>query len=435
MTDPLAPWEPSAGDPFDLRKVGHLLRRAGFGGSLRTRRELQAAGVDAAVAAVAGRDDAPSPPDARLEDALAFGDLGRVRAFSVLRALEGQRPLRERMSVFWHGHFATSNRKVQDPRAMAVQMATFDRLGLGPFGELCAEMCRDPALLVWLDNDKSRRERPNENLARELFELFTLGRGNYGEDDVRTAARALTGYQVHGGAFCFVAALHDGGDKELFGARGPLRGEDVARLAARQPAACRFLAGRLLRHFVHPEPEPAETEALAAHLRRSGGDVGDALRTLLRSRLFFSGRAYRSLVKSPADFVLGLVRGLGARAAPTDLAAAMARLGEAWLEPPTVEGWPGGRAWLTGTTWLLRSNVAADLLGGRRGRLRPGAGTLLGGVAPQHRAELALQLLLDGDVSADSRGRLLAFAAAGPAEGGEAALLHAVTALPEYQLL
>lgn len=442
MSDPLAPFEPSSRDPFDLRKVGHLLRRAGFGASLSRRRELQRQGFDAAIAAVTAGIDAPparAPDDeALLQQAIALGDIDRIRAFRVWLCLRDGSGLRERISLFWHGHFATSNRKVADPRAMALQQATFDRHGLGPFDELCRQMVRDPALLRWLDNDVSTKGRPNENLARELFELFTLGRGAYTEHDVQQAARALTGHHVRDGGFHFASRFHDDGDKQLFGERGRLGADDVVRLALARPESAAFLAAKWLRFFVHPEPDQAAIDALADCYRSNDRHVGRTLQVLLRSRLFFAADSQRSKVKSPADFVLGTVRALGARAAPKDLAAAMAAMGEVWLEPPSVAGWEGERAWLSPATWLLRSNFAAELFAGRTGKLAPGPATIFQGLkTPEHRAKAALLVLLDGDASQDSRERLEQFArseaASGP--GGDGALLHAATLLPEYQLL
>jgi uncharacterized protein (DUF1800 family) len=436
VTDPLAPWTPTAADPFDLRKAGHLLRRAGFGGCLRRREELVRIGVDAAVGALFP-DERTSPADELLQEAIAFADIERVRAYCVHRALRSERPLRERMSVYWHGHFATSDRKLQDPRAMALQMATFWRLGLGRFDDLCAAMGRDPALLRWLDNDVNRKGRPNENFARELFELFTLGRGHYAETDVREAARAFTGHGVRDGVFAFDPWAHDRGEKQVLGARGPFTGDDVVSLAVARPESARFLADRWLRAFVLPDPEPADVDSLARCYQDHDRDVGATMRTLLRSRLFFSARAYRSKVKSPADFVIGTVRLCDAVAAATPLARTMSRLGETWLEPPSVEGWHGERAWLNGATWLARSNFVAELLAQRRGKLRPDpAGALQRLGSPADKARMALLMLLDGEASAESRDRLLAFAASPAAHGsgGDAALLHAAAALPEYQL-
>ncbi|MBX3461686.1 MAG: DUF1800 domain-containing protein [Planctomycetes bacterium] len=436
MSDPLAPYEPTPRDPFDLAKVGHLLRRAGFGASLRVRRELVRGGLEAALRHVQP-PAAPLPDQALQAAAIAFGDLERVRAFRVWLCLQGVHPLRERASCFWHGHFATSNQKIGDPRAMALQLATFDRLGLGRFDDLLLAMCRDPALLRWLDNDTNTARRPNENFARELFELFTLGRGHYSEADVREAARAFTGWHVRDGAFQFVARLHDAGEKELFGERGAFDGAAIAAAVVRRPESARFLAGRWLQWLVHPEPDPADVEALAVVYERSGRDIGATLACVLRSRLFFSAAAWRSQIKSPAEFVLGTVRLLGATAAPTALAAAMAGLGEAWLEPPSVEGWHGGTAWLSPASWLLRSNFLADLLAGRSGRLRPAPGTWLRGLrSPRDRAKAAVLLLLDGVAGEDVQQGLEAVAHEHAADDDRcaAAVLHAVACTPDYQL-
>lgn len=437
MTDPLAPFEPTASDPFDLRKVGHLLRRAGFGASLRVRRELAAAGPDAAIDHVAPR---PMPDERaaanELDAVIAFDDIDRVRAWRVWRALRSEQPLREKASALWHAHFATSNRKVADPRAMAVQMATFDRLGLATFDALLLAVCRDPAMLKWLDNDISTKERPNENFARELFELFSLGRGNYSEADVREAARCFTGWHVRDGRFRFHAHLHDGGTKQVFGTAID-DGDRVVELVVARDESAHFLATKWLRWFVHPEPEPAEVDALAALYRRNERDVGATLRTLLRSRLFFSPRAYRSKVKTPAEFVIGTVRSLGANAAATDLAHAMSTMGETWLEPPSVEGWHGELAWLSPAAWLLRSNFVADLLAGRRGKLAPAPGHPFGSLrSARDRARAAVLLLLDGDAgSAIEPVEAVARAHENDApDVAAAAVLHAAACLPEYQL-
>lgn len=437
MNDLLTPWQPTATDPFDLVKVGHLLRRAGFGGSLTQRRQLEQAGVTAAIAQLAGVAT-PAPPDETLlQDAIAFGDIERVRAFRVWLAQNAQQPLTQRVSYFWHGHFATSNTKLNDPRAMALQLATFDRLGLARFDELLAALCRDPALLRWLDNDVNTKAKPNENFARELFELFALGRGNYSEADIREAARCFTGWHVRDGQFFFHARLHDDGDKALFGKSGRLTGDDVVAATVARRESAEFLADRWLRFFVHPEPERAEIDALAAVYEQTGRDVRATLTTLLASKLFFAPRALRAKVKSPADFVLGFVRALGARAAPVELAATMASLGETWCEPPSVEGWHGERAWLSPASWLLRVNFVADLLSGRTGKLAPDPErSFKRAEKPAEFARIAALLLLDGALRKEDAERLADVAAAHGADTRAAAhaVLHAAACLPEYQL-
>lgn len=437
MIDPLAPFEPTANDPFDLRKAGHLLRRAGFAGALRLRREIAAAGVAAAVERIAPKVvDSSTSIASELDTVIAFDDIDRVRAWRVWRALRSEAPFVDKVTSLWHGHFATSDRKVGDPRAMAIQLATFDRLGLGTFDALLGGVCRDPAMLKWLDNDTNTVQQPNENFARELFELFTLGRGNYSEVDVREAARCFTGWHVRDGRFRFHAHLHDDRAKSVFG-QPAQDGDDVVRLTVARDESARFLATKWLRWFVHPEPEPVEIDALVTVYRRTGRDIGATLRTLLRSRLFFSPRAYRSKVKTPAEFVIGTVRSLGGRAAATDLAHAMGTMGETWLEPPSVEGWHGELAWLSPAAWLLRSNFVADLLAGRRGKLQPAPGHLFAGLrTPKDRARAAALVLLDGDAdTAIDRLELVARAHENAApDVAAAAVLHAAACLPEYQL-
>lgn len=434
----LDPWVPSAADPFDLRKAGHLLRRAGFGGSLRQRRELVRMGVDAAVQSMFPQAATPAVDRAQLDAVVSLGDVERVRSWRVLLALESTAPLRTRMAAFWHDHFATSNLKVLDPRAMALQQALFDEKGLGAFDDLVLGVAQDPAMLRWLDNDVNVAGRPNENFARELFELFALGRGAYTEADVREAARAFTGWHVRDGRFFFARRLHDEGAKTLFGQSGSFGGEQVVRITVEREESARHVARCLLQHFVHPEPTDEEVASLAACYRARQRNLGDTLGVLLRSQVFFSQRAYRSRIRAPSDWVIGLVRSLGAVAAPTDLARAMGQLGELWLEPPSVEGWPGERQWLSEATWLLRTNFAADLLSGRRGKMAPAADALFGNLTrPADRAKAALLMVVDGDASPEGR-QALELLAAGPAARGPegaAVLLHAACCLPEAQLL
>lgn len=433
----LASFEPTADDPFDLAKAGHLLRRAGFGGSLEEREGLVTMGVEAAVDRMFGEGPGEDV-DTVLEDAVEFSDIQRARAYRFWRMLRGRHRLRERMSFFWHGHFATSNQKVKSARMMLGQMATFDRLGLGTFDELLLAVSRDPAMVRWLDNDSNVKGRPNENYPRELFELFTLGRGNYTEDDIKEAARAFTGWHLRHEAFHFRSGAHDSGDKQVFGKRGRFGGEDIVAMTVRRAASARFIARKLLEFFVHPEPTEEEIEALGAAYRRRGRHLGNTLEILLRSRLFFSSRAYRSRIKSPVDLTVSLVRSLGAGAVPLPLADAAASMGQALLEPPTVEGWHEERAWISSATWLLRSNFAGRLFGGGAMKLEPSVDELFKDHAtPRQRGEHGLRLLLDGVVSDDARAKIHAFAAGAAAQGpgGTAALLQAIQCLPEGQML
>ncbi len=435
-SDLLRPFIASVARPFDLRLAGHLARRAGFGASLVARKDWVERGVQFALQQVTTRRP-EQDLDPLLADVLASDDIERGRAYRLARAVSNDCPLAERVAMFWHDHFATGQQKVQSARLMLRQLALFDAQGLGRFDDLLLAVSRDPAMLRWLDADRNVKGRPNENFARELFELFALGRGAYGERDVQEAARAFTGWRERHERFALLRQDHDAGDKVVLGVPGVRGGEDVVALAARLPQSMQFLARRWLQAFVHPEPTAAEVTALAAEYDRQHRDVGRTLGTLLGSELFFSARSYRSKVKAPLDFVVGLVRSVGARAAPSALARATSKLGQVIFEPPSVEGWPRERAWLNSATWLLRANFAAALFGERDGyKLRPGATAVLADAAtPAARATLAIEILLDGDASPASQRAILEVARRSDAPSSAAAILHAVACLPEAQLL
>lgn len=430
--DRLRPFTPTAEHPFDLRLAGHLARRAGFGASLAVRRRWVARGVEFAVAEVSAR--APGEDlDALFPDVLATDDIEWARAYRVARALVSACPLAERVALFWHGHFATSHQKVQSARLMLRQLALFDAQGLGRFDDLLLAVSRDPAMLRWLDADRNVKERPNENFARELFELFALGRLSYGEDDVRQAARAFTGWRERHERFVELRQHHDAAAKQVLGVTGVRGGEDVVAVAAARPRSAEFLAARWLQAFVHPQPTAAEVTALAREYTAQDRDVGGTLRTLLASELFFARRSYRSQVKAPLDYVVGLVRSAGARASPSALARATSRLGQVLFEPPSVEGWPRDKSWLNSATWLGRANFAATLFGSGDHKLRPDATALLAqATGAEDRAALAIDLLLDGDVSPASRRAVVDVARQTEAAS---AILRATACLPEAHLL
>lgn len=428
MSDPLRPYQPSDTAPFDLARVGHLFRRVGFGASLEIRRRAMREGVDRAIdmARVDRRGEDVEPMS---EIVIGLRDMKRLRSFRMWRALAAKDRLNERMSLFWHDHFATSNRKLADPAAMARQFDVFDRLGTGTFDSLVDAICHGAAMLRWLDNDTNVKQHPNENFARELFELFTLGRGNYSERDVKEAARAFTGWHVRHGQFWFKSRAHDRGEKEVLGQRGRFDGTDIVRIALEHPASARFVARKLLQHFVHPSPTESEIDAVAAVYTARERHVGETVDVILRSELFFSERAMRSRIKSPIDYVVGLVRSIGATASPERLARAAASMGQSIGEPPNVAGWPGERAWLNSATWLLRSNFAAELE--RRYRLEPSIDGVVDSV------DTALDALVDGEISAASREALDTFVAREEARGEVrvSTIVHAVQNLPEAQLL
>jgi uncharacterized protein (DUF1800 family) len=367
----LEEYTPSPECPWDRVRASHLLRRAGF---VPGEEEVQAAlrdgpGVIVDRLVESGEESARHRElDALGERLGAQDNIGSLRGWWLLRMCRTARPLHARMAVFWHNHFATSNAKVRSAPMMLGQLRAIERGALGKFGELALAMARDPAMIVWLDGEENVKGRPNENFARELLELFTLGVGNYTERDIKGAARAFTGWHRRGGEFHFARGEHDEGEKAVLGTSGNLDGADVVAIACRQEACGRFLAGKLLREFVCPEPPEELIGAVAGRLRETDLDVGAAVRTLLKSRAFYDARWMGARIKSPVEFAVGIVRSLEMQVPGPALADAVSQMGQRLFEPPSVKGWDGHRAWLNTATMLVRLNAAtAAARAGERG--------------------------------------------------------------------
>jgi uncharacterized protein (DUF1800 family) len=317
------PWarsEPSTDDPWDLREVAHLHRRAGFGA---TRAELirdQQAGSDASIDHLLHAPE-PSAEEADAIEGLrqtarASQNLDLLKVCWLNRILHGPDPLPEKLTLFWHSHFATSNRKVEWVALMDRQNETLRTHALDGFAALLEEMVADPALLVWLDGGDSKKEKPNENFAREFLELFTLGAGHYGEPDVREAARAFTGCGRHFEnddqrfpAFVHEAARFDDGPKTFLGRTGRWGPSDIVRITLNRPEAAVFLARKLYRFLVGEagKPDPELIEPLASEIRQHNYTIAPVLEVILRSRHFYSQAVYRQRIKSPVEFSAGLV--------------------------------------------------------------------------------------------------------------------------------
>ena len=363
----LHPWSPSEGDAWDLRKAAHLYRRAGFGGSLPELNRALEQGHAATLDWIVAPPDGSQPLDdllklVRTELVQFDDDLIEPQSFWFYRMIASDRPLEEKMALFWHDHFATANYKVNSPTLMYRQYETMRKAGLDRFEDLLLAMARDPAMIIWLDNNSNRKGQPNENFAREILELFTLGEGQYTEQDIKEAARAFTGWHLAGGSFRFNAGQHDGGEKTFLGETGTLGGEDVIRLLAASPKTARFLAAKLLRFFAMPEPPDALTESLAQVYLANDGRMSAVMGVLLRSRLFFGPDTYRSLIRSPVELVVSTVRLLDANSNRTMTFPALAKMGQELFNPPNVAGWPGGEAWLNDVTMLERMNFLNDML-------------------------------------------------------------------------
>jgi uncharacterized protein (DUF1800 family) len=277
------------------------------------------------------------------------------------RMLRSRAPLREKMTLFWHDHFATSMQKVRQAELMVQQNDLFRRHALGSFRELAGAVALDPAMALYLDTQTSKKGKPNENFAREVMELFTLGEGNYSEEDVREAARAFTGYAVERatGKLVHNKRQWDDGPKTVLGETGPWDGAGVIDILFRQDAAARYVPSKLWEFFVYEGPDGALVDALARAFRRAEFQVAPLLREVFLSQEFYSPRAVRTQIKSPVQFLVGLYKQLEIdRLPPAYARQAQEQLGQTLFLPPNVAGWDWGKAWINTNTLLARYNVA-----------------------------------------------------------------------------
>lgn len=460
-----APYRPNPADPWDLRKVAHLHRRAGFGA---TWTELQRDLKDGPTASVDRFLDPPKPSADEQEvlaglrqSVLRHHTPGiqrdpRLQAWWLYQILYSRDPLREKLTLFWHGHFATSIRKVQQVDWMLRQNETLRRLALDGFAEMLGAIIADPAMLIWLDGGTSRKERPNENFAREFLELFTLGVGHYTEKDIREAARAFTGWallpviapipgQDRNGTYHdapFDSSRFDEGTKTFLNKTGAWKASDVVRITLEQPAAAEFLCRKLYRFFVSENGEaPAELiRPLAHELRTHGYSINHVIGVILRSRHFYDPAVYRQRIKGPIEFSAGLVRSLEVPREQLNLFAlisACERQGQELFAPPSVKGWDGSRTWLNTATVLERANWANDLLWGtpelNMAPYDPVAWARQQGISITQDGDALTQLLLQQDLAPKASDLVGRAASDGTADGLRKAV-QLLVHCPEYQL-
>ncbi|GBC95946.1 hypothetical protein HRbin16_01746 [bacterium HR16] len=366
----------------ERERIAHLLRRAGLGASKGEVDYYLRLGYRGAVEALLDYEKIPEDYTDLLRR--LQGDSPQVRPphakmWWIFRLLTTRRPLQERMVLFWHNHFATSASKVPRAELMILQNETFRRLALGSFRDMLLAVSRDPAMLLWLDNHLNRKGKPNENYARELLELFTMGIGNYTEQDVKEAARAFTGWTLRPRAgFQFVPAQHDDGEKVFLGQRGNFDGTDIIDILVKHPKTAEYICTKLFRFFAYDNPEPAVVRALTRTYFDSGYHIGAVVKQILLSEAFLSSRAVRSMVKCPMDFVVGTLRCLGvgqwlltalqAETLPQPALAilrfadqSMQRMEMSLFYPPSVKGWDWGTAWINSATMTERIRFADTL--------------------------------------------------------------------------
>lgn len=365
----------------DVALMGHLMRRAAFGARAEELERLAGKGYDAVVDDLLHPERSPVLEEDLLERFHTEHSDDESTGWTVTRwvyhMINSRRPLEHKMALFWHGLFATAVSKVTNNPMMRNQHFMLRENGLGNFRVILQQLARDPAMLYWLDQQQNHAVAVNENWGRELLELFSMGRGNYTEDDVKAAARAFTGWTLdqafprYPSGYYDVRLVyreedHDHGQKTFLGRTGDFNGDDIIEIILEHPSTAQFVGRNLYKFFVADEPDEAATEVLAQAFKESGYDIRETLRTLLHSDFFKAARSKK--VKSPAEHVVGTVRIAGRFSDPwekdlDDLVPVMTRMGQQLLNPPTVEGWHTGREWIDSSYLIERVNFAAKVLG------------------------------------------------------------------------
>jgi uncharacterized protein (DUF1800 family) len=474
----LEPFKPTAADPFDRVKAAHLLQRACFGGTADEIDEVLELGPERAVEKLLDFPDANADEQSQQDVPDLSAIEGYPKTFAERRQLfagktqeerqlimqrlnaanrqaaqatvhwwmkrmaEGPYPLQEKLTLFWHGHFTTSGRDERSAWLMWQQNETLRRNAAGNFHQFVKQISRDPAMLDYLNNQQNRKQSPNENYARELMELFTLGIGNYTEQDIKEAARAFTGWGHDGDDYIFRKYDHDSGDKVFFKQKGNFDGDDIVNLIMQHPACAAYIAGKMFSFFAYDETDPSFAQSLGKVLRDNQYYLRPMLRTLFTSKAFYSPAAIGSQIKSPIQLVVGTVRALGVEMpGAQQLYGAMQQMGQIPFEPPNVKGWPGGRMWINTSTLFVRYNTAIALAGGTpTGRLRR-ATNFRPAVAGRSNRDAAshvdewLEKLIQRPVAPERRQTLIDSMGRGPYnEDSLKRLVHLIVSMPEYQL-
>ncbi len=462
-------WTPGA--------AAHLLNRAAFGGSPSEIASLHRLGCDRAVEALlsAGEESDLFPVPAlrqpgelfeakrqarnaddetrrRLQAQMSRQDREEIlllRAWWLNRMRWSPFAAREKATLFWHGHWATSTEKVREPFAIWQQNETLRAYALGSLPAMAKEISRDPAMMRYLDLQQSQRNKPNENFARELLELFLLGEGRYGEGDIREIARAFTGYRIdpRGTQFVFAKRQHDDSPKTIFGKTGSFDGDDVIDLVLERPECGQFIARKLWIFYAGTIPDPALVRVLADGYRSSGYDTGALLRTMFRSREFYEPTVVGRQVKSPVQWLVSMCRVLEIPLPAAPVCDGILRqLGQALFAPPNVKGWDGGRAWISSATLLLRYNVAGTIVSGKAGSMPGGRNALAdvnvpveaifaGAKSPDELVDRAANRLFQKPVEKALRAQCLAYLASrSDGEPTRRDLLQLLMSTPEFQL-
>jgi len=450
LTDPGWAWsayQPDARRPWNLAQAGHLYRRAAVGATWDQLQQALSDGPQRTIdKLLRSQADITAFNSAYDEyETSGTGSVDSLRAWWLRRIILTPHPLLEKMTLFWHSHFATNSAKVKNARLMQRHVQLLRSHALNLFRTLLKVIPRDPAVLIYLGAEANRKALPNENFARTLMETFTLGPGHYTEKDVREAARAFTGWFVLRSRLRYIPREHDGNIKQILGQKGNFTGDDVIRIVLEQHATAETLVRKLYRRLICETEEPnAKLIATLAKSFAKDYDILKLIEKMLRSNLFFSPAAYRRRIKCPVEFALGIVKPLEGVISTTQLAKDLANLGQNLYDPPTVKGWTGGRHWINSATMAGRHNLALALLQGSGpygDKLNPWAVAKKHGCSTsESAARFLLDLFLQGDLKSDIRDALLkttrvpADAGGGDPSGTIRRFAHAVVTLPEFNL-
>ncbi len=447
-------------------QTGHLLRRAGFGATSSELQMYSRLGFNGAVDRLLNYSQVP---DDDLENRLKTLNLNLnspadQQRWWLLRMAWTQRPLLEKMTLFWHGVLTSSFRKVggkNNYMRMIIQNQFLRGHAFDTFDNILLGITGDPAMLFYLDLTKSRKNAPNENYARELMELFTLGLGHYTQQDVYEGATALTGWHVKGLSSHYNPLDHNNLTKRYLGHTGNLDYKDVVHILTNHPATPWFISRKLFTFFVYENPSTDDLKPLVDTYVESGHNMGAVMRTLLLSPQFSSTKAYRSRLKSPVEFTVGAYRSMNVGGDGTGLPTITTLMGQTLFDPPNVAGWPGDKVsafWLNSGTWMTRLNYIDLLL--VRGTLAHNGSTPLVDLqgivntnqvdSPEHFVDYFSSFLHDGNIESDRRTQLLDYftASSSNGRGGQITLtngksyplnrvrgtLYLMMASPEYQL-
>jgi uncharacterized protein (DUF1800 family) len=473
----------------DMQLKAHLMRRAGFGSNRQQLEALAARDYEAIVEGLLDRKQPNSMAEALIRryhpDQSAGFESGGAGSYWLYRLVSTDAPLKEKMTLFWHSVFATGYAKVTVGKVLNDQLKMFRKHGMGSFKTLLLEISRDPAMIIWLDNVDNHNGAINENYGRELLELFSLGVGNYSEEDIKECSRAFTGWTVANTEYTRQLAVrnsiwpygkiswryefqgedHDDGEKTFLGENGNFQGEDIVDIICRQPATARFIARHLYNFFVADEPpvpkwpyeppsDPDAIETLVEAYFENNYDIRAMLRVLLNSNFFRSENCRYAKVKSPAEFVTGILRLTEEFDVPkreiSERNAQMTYMGQQLLNPPSVEGWHQGVEWIDTGSLTERINFASQQLGDMQ---KPGVSAMIenimikgcGGIQDENLVNECLDQMGAIEAAPETKSVLVEFArknkSSSPASEASdievrkqiADMLRLVASIPEFQ--